>query len=579
MRVLKLINAGIEWLQQVNELWQLEEVRATANHLAQSLIWTKATLTGFEAPSDLKNRFRATISHIDRSMNQLRRAEQARLARAQSVPPNSVPNADSKLFSKAIIALVNECTPEHSEITHKEKLKLWLQSRINARFPESTLQTYGSSGSGLGVRGADLDLCLLLGPGKVQDACRGLVDSDMSDIFDSVQDVIPSAQSNETPVTTELSTVATTMQAPSTPVADHENESFMSLASAAALRADNPSASVGVSATTQSQHAQTTDGHANVQSEDFEDEIRERRKVAAGKVIQVLGEIFRPLCRRFDVSTCTNTTDQTTHEDMPSLEKIKDTTDASSERSGNMEQLREIRQGKCLDLLLIIDARVPILTIKVAGQPYLEDDSSLVASSNAEPLAVTEIDVSIEHWLVVRNTALLKTYAAVDERAKLLMMMVKIWSKRVGIADATNGTLSSYGWFLLVVFFLQQIQPPVLPNLQAQDLLVQRDMGRVVRDWRHPPKPESENWDTSFCEDAEFARATMIATHGKNTSSIGELLLDFFDFYAWIFPYKTQVISPRKGKSFPKSEYEPGRRHTRRLYFVDLSYLANESSC
>eukprot|EP01051_Picozoa_sp_SAG22_P030938 SAG22_NODE_12266_length_449_cov_1.185714_1_plen_53_part_10 len=32
---------------------------------------------------------------------------------------------------------------------------------------------------------------------------------------------------------------------------------------------------------------------------------------------------------------------------------------------------------------------------------------------------------------------------------------VKIWAKKAGVADATNGTLSSYAWALLGVHYLQ----------------------------------------------------------------------------------------------------------------------------
>lgn len=68
---------------------------------------------------------------------------------------------------------------------------------------------------------------------------------------------------------------------------------------------------------------------------------------------------------------------------------------------------------------------------------------------------VHECDICIEHALVQRNTLLLRTYAAVDSRAKQLLLAIKIWAKRAGVADASSGTLSSYGWALLGIFYLQ----------------------------------------------------------------------------------------------------------------------------
>jgi terminal uridylyltransferase len=48
-----------------------------------------------------------------------------------------------------------------------------------------------------------------------------------------------------------------------------------------------------------------------------------------------------------------------------------------------------------------------------------------------------------------------------------MVLFLKVWSKRRKINSPYRGTLSSYGFTLLVLFFLIHIQsPPVLPNLQ-----------------------------------------------------------------------------------------------------------------
>ena len=44
-------------------------------------------------------------------------------------------------------------------------------------------------------------------------------------------------------------------------------------------------------------------------------------------------------------------------------------------------------------------------------------------------------------------------------------MLVKCWAKRRGIIDAKNGSLSSYVYMLLVIFFLQY-RMGLLPSLQ-----------------------------------------------------------------------------------------------------------------
>ena len=134
----------------------------------------------------------------------------------------------------------------------------------------------------------------------------------------------------------------------------------------------------------------------------------------------------------------------------------------------------------------------------------------------------------MEHELVVRNTLLLRTYQEVDQRAWLLIMLVKVWAKQAGVADASHGTLSSYAWALLSIFYLQQCEPPVLPTLQSEELAGEGTA------WHRPASAATENWATSFCEDQAAAKATLAAN--RNTQTIAELLCGFFHFYGWSFP-------------------------------------------
>ncbi|UJR12861.1 hypothetical protein I4U23_017035 [Adineta vaga] len=75
-----------------------------------------------------------------------------------------------------------------------------------------------------------------------------------------------------------------------------------------------------------------------------------------------------------------------------------------------------------------------------------------------------EFDISIHNKLAIENTNLLKTYANIDSRVVELGYMIKYLVKFIDVKDCRK--LSSYAYIIMVIHFLQQIQPPVLPVLQ-----------------------------------------------------------------------------------------------------------------
>ena len=48
--------------------------------------------------------------------------------------------------------------------------------------------------------------------------------------------------------------------------------------------------------------------------------------------------------------------------------------------------------------------------------------------------------------------------------------MVKFFAKVCDIGDASRGSLSSYAYVLMLIFYLQRCNPPVLPVLQVSAL-------------------------------------------------------------------------------------------------------------
>lgn len=161
-----------------------------------------------------------------------------------------------------------------------------------------------------------------------------------------------------------------------------------------------------------------------------------------------------------------------------------------------------------------------------------------------------QCDLNFSNPLGIQNTHLLRCYSLCDPRVRPMVLFVKAWAKRRKINSSYSGTLSSYGWVLMVLHYLVNIaQPPVCPNLQlcwqppshinAQDLeQMFRDTmigGYVVRFWR---------------EEAEIMEAASSGQLTRNGWPLGALLRQFFQYFASCggypsFYWTTEVLALR----------------------------------
>ena len=61
-----------------------------------------------------------------------------------------------------------------------------------------------------------------------------------------------------------------------------------------------------------------------------------------------------------------------------------------------------------------------------------------------------EGDISLYNTLALQNTELIRSYAMIDERTKILGHVVKYFAKICNIGDASCGSLSSYAYIVMV---------------------------------------------------------------------------------------------------------------------------------
>ncbi|KAK4134401.1 hypothetical protein BT67DRAFT_434456 [Trichocladium antarcticum] len=141
-----------------------------------------------------------------------------------------------------------------------------------------------------------------------------------------------------------------------------------------------------------------------------------------------------------------------------------------------------------------------------------------------------QCDVNFSAHLALHNTLLLRCYSHCDPRVRPLVLFVKHWAKVRRINTPYRGTLSSYGYVLMVLHYLvniaqpfvcpnlQQLAPPPNPNLdprQADDTVTCR--GYNVRFWR---------------DEAGIQRLARDNVLTQNREPVGQLLRGFFEYYA-----------------------------------------------
>ncbi|KAG5518563.1 hypothetical protein PMAC_002959 [Pneumocystis sp. 'macacae'] len=142
--------------------------------------------------------------------------------------------------------------------------------------------------------------------------------------------------------------------------------------------------------------------------------------------------------------------------------------------------------------------------------------------SSAFPEGIS-CDIGFNNKLAIYNTNLLTTYSNCDHRVRKIILFIKYWAKRRKINDPYHGTLSSYGYVLLILHYLMNVIPvPLLPNLQR----MKASPGKVL--------VQSEI-------ECDGIRNYFLS----NVDSLGKLVHGFFYYYAYQFNWRDHVVSIR----------------------------------
>ncbi|KAK7863337.1 hypothetical protein R5R35_009692 [Gryllus longicercus] len=139
-------------------------------------------------------------------------------------------------------------------------------------------------------------------------------------------------------------------------------------------------------------------------------------------------------------------------------------------------------------------------------------------------------DVSFQNMLGVANSQLIQHYLTLDSRVYPYLMIIKYWARKHEFSGC--GKMSNYALVTIAVYYLQQLDPPVLPTVQHLQELCKEEK-RV------------DGWLCSFSADPKAIEAS------KNKSSLCELLAGFFKFYR-DFDIHNMVLCTLSATTIPK---------------------------
>lgn len=203
--------------------------------------------------------------------------------------------------------------------------------------------------------------------------------------------------------------------------------------------------------------------------------------------------------------------------------------------------------------------------------------------SFVDPVSTLHCDLCAYNPLATQNTALLRQYGNSDNRIRPLIIAVKALVSYRGINDASKATLSTYGWILLVLSFLQKLQPAPAPCLQNMPKQWSgKDVSRISTTSNVLPGIPihrlKQNQDTSqpaplhplsnadgkivdgYFYHNESQTHQIKALCEKNKDSVGRLLLHFLWHYCFEFDSRRHVASIRPAPPVPAdiSQDKPG---------------------
>lgn len=165
--------------------------------------------------------------------------------------------------------------------------------------------------------------------------------------------------------------------------------------------------------------------------------------------------------------------------------------------------------------------------------------------NNSQTQKIINVDITVHNMLPIFNSDLIRLYGLFDQRFHIMGIYLKYWAKNNKIHGASEGYLSSYALLIMLIHFLQKIvEPKVLPNLQKIPKNYNLDKPEYgVENYEYYFNDKKITINYYFETDVEKIKEHLLKiNHGKvNDETVTNLLVKFFEYYAYIFESKQKI--------------------------------------
>ncbi len=157
-----------------------------------------------------------------------------------------------------------------------------------------------------------------------------------------------------------------------------------------------------------------------------------------------------------------------------------------------------------------------------------------------------ECDICVNNYFAVVNTLYLLTFSKLDKMLQEVVHMIKYWAKNVGINESAQGTLSSYSYVLMIIFYFQNIgRLPSLHKLLHHPSVNKADIAN--------PNPVL-GMDCRYVSNVATVKRIMNRNMIRDRVTGAELVIGFFMFYAQ-FDFSKYSVCVKSGAPIEKKTW------------------------